>query len=183
MMKCPEVGGDTLWSNLQLAFEELSPPMRDLCQGLTALHNAEPHRRPEAMYVHPVVRMDPETGRKSLFVNEHFTRRIVEMSSEESRLLLDYLRGWIASPRFCLRYGWSEGTVALWDNRFTQHFVVNDFEGERVIQRVTVMGDQPMGVGPPKWPPYRRRGRASDTSRHDDLLKKYLRSQSERGEA
>ena len=89
----------------------------------------------------------------------------------------------IASPRFCLRYGWSEGTVALWDNRFTQHFVVNDFEGERVIQRVTVMGDQPMGVGPPKWPPYRRRGRASDTSRHDDLLKKYLRSQSERGEA
>ncbi|MFP6638847.1 MAG: TauD/TfdA family dioxygenase, partial [Myxococcota bacterium] len=137
MVKCPEVGGDTLWANLCLAFEALSDPLRDLCEGLSALHNAEPHGRPEVMTVHPMVRVHPETGRKVLFVNEHFTRRIVELSANESDLLLGYLKTWVASPRFCVRYRWEQGTVAMWDNRCTQHMVLNDFEGERVIQRVT----------------------------------------------
>ena len=180
MMKCPDVGGDTLWANLYQAFEELSPPLRDLCEGLSALHNAEPHGRPETMHVHPMVRVHPETGRKVLFVNEHFTRRIVELSVEESKLLLGYLARWVASPRFTLRYRWKPGTVAMWDNRCTQHFVLNDFEGERVIQRVTVMGDEPQGEAP-RWDPYARLGGKSDTSRHDRMLRKYLREAAEKG--
>ncbi|MEX2326939.1 MAG: TauD/TfdA family dioxygenase, partial [Pseudomonadales bacterium] len=131
MVKCPEVGGDTMWSSLYAAYDELSPPMKALCEGLTALHDALPHNRPDKMAVHPVVRVHPETGGKALYVNEHFTRRIVEMNATESRSLLDYLTNWVTNPRFTIRYRWTEGTVAMWDNRCTQHFVLNDFEGER----------------------------------------------------
>ena len=174
ILKCPEVGGDTLWANLGRAFEELSPPIRDLCEGLSALHNAEPHGHPETMFVHPVVRVHPETGQKILFVNEHFTRRIVELSVEESELLLGYLARWVARPRFTVRYRWSPGTVAMWDNRCTQHFVSNDFDGERVIQRVTVMGDA-IEEGNPRWAPYQSPVGPSDTDRHDQMLQEFLR--------
>ncbi len=174
ILKCPEVGGDTLWANLGRAFEELSPPIRDLCEGLSALHNAEPHGHPETMFVHPVVRVHPETGQKVLFVNEHFTRRIVELSVEESELLLGYLARWVAKPRFTVRYRWSPGTVAMWDNRCTQHFVSNDFDGERVIQRVTVMGDE-IEEGNRRWAPYQSPVGPSDTDRHDQILQDFLR--------
>ncbi len=82
MVTCPSVGGDTLWSNMYKAYDELSQPLQELCEGLTALHDALPHGKPENMAVHPVVRLHPVTGRKSLFVNEHFTRRIVELSND-----------------------------------------------------------------------------------------------------
>jgi len=180
MVKCPEVGGDTLWANLAMAFAGLSEPLRDLCEGLTALHNAEPHGRPEVMTVHPMVRIHPETGEKVLFVNEHFTRRIVELSLSESELLLSHLKNWVGDSRFTVRYHWKQDTVAMWDNRCTQHMVLSDFEEERVIQRVTVMGDKPEG-GPPRWLPYLRPGVRSDTSRHDRLLRRYLREQAEAG--
>ncbi len=121
-----------------------------------------------------MTRLRPETGRKVLFVNEHFTRRVVELSRAESDNLLRYLTGFISQPRFHLRYRWSEGTVAMWDNRCTQHSVLNDFEGERVIQRVTIMGDEVEGA-PPRWKPYRRPSGKSDTIRHDRLLRDYFR--------
>jgi taurine dioxygenase len=175
MVRCPPVGGDTMWSSLYAAFEELSEPLRDLCEGLTALHDALPHGRPEQMAIHPVVRVHPETGRKALYVNEHFTRRIVEMNATESDVLLGYLTKWVQNPRFTVRYRWAEGCVAIWDNRCTQHFVLNDFEGERVIQRVTIMGDKPEGSGA-RWNPAVRTGRHSATSRHDAQLVRYLRS-------
>jgi taurine dioxygenase len=150
----PEVGGDTMWANACKAYDELSAPLRDLCDGLTAYHNAAPHLAPERGHVHPVVRVHPETGRRSLFVNEHFTRRIVELSDTESALLLGHLTRWVQQPRFTVRYHWTDGTVAMWDNRCTQHHVLNDFEGERVIQRVTVMGDEPLPAAPlPRWDP------------------------------
>ncbi len=98
------------------------------------------------MAVHPVVRVHPLTGRRALYVNEHFTRRIVEMNATESDMLLRYLTKWVSNPRFTVRYRWTEGTIAMWDNRCTQHFVLNDFVGERIIQRVTVMGDKPIGL-------------------------------------
>ena len=124
---------------------------KDLCEGLSALHDASPHDHPERRAIHPVVRVHPETGRKSLFVNEHFTRRIVELSDDESDVLLRYLtRRTRRRDRFTVRYRWSEGTIAMWDNRCTQHHVLNDFEGERVIQRVTVMGDRPEPAAPPR---------------------------------
>lgn len=177
MVKCPPTGGDTMWTSLYQAYDELSDPMRSLCDGLTALHDALPHNHPEQMAVHPVVRVHPETGRKVLYVNEHFTRRIVEMNATESEALLSYLTRWVQNPRFTVRYRWQEGTVALWDNRCTQHFVLNDFDGERVIQRVTIMGDKPEGAEPPRWSPWVRPGRLSATSRHDRQLFQYLKQQ------
>lgn len=175
LVKVPQVGGDTQWASLYAAYEELSAPIKELCEGLTALHDALPHNHPEQMTIHPVVRVHPETGRKALYVNEHFTRRLVELNATESEAWLSYLTRWVANPRFTVRYRWSEGTVAIWDNRCTQHFVLNDFEGERIIHRVTVMGDRPEGAAPPRWEPWVRPGRLSATSRHDRQLALYLR--------
>lgn len=174
MVKCPDVGGDTLWANMYKVFEELSPAMQSFCEGLSALHDAHPHGHPERMAIHPVVRTHPETGRKSLFVNEHFTRRIVELGHQESDALLGFLTRWMGDARFNVRYRWTEGTIAIWDNRCTQHCVLNDFEGERIIQRVTVMGDKPEAAGQVRWDaqikPF------SALSRHDRQLQSFLKN-------
>lgn len=172
--ECPGVGGDTIWANAAKAYDELSPPLRELCDGLSALHDAGPHLRAEQTYIHPVVRVHPETGRRSLFVNEHFTRRIVELSDAESAMLLPYLCRWIHEPRFTVRYRWSAGTVAMWDNRTTQHHVLNDFRGVRVIQRVTVMGDEPRAAEPPRWPAY---GSKTATFWRDTPMRQQLKRQ------
>lgn len=176
MVTCPPTGGDTMWTSLYAAYEELSEPMKMLCDGLTALHDALPHNHPEQTAIHPVVRFHPVTGRKALYVNEHFTRRIVEMNATESEAVLSYLTRWVSNPRFTVRYHWEPGTIGIWDNRCTQHFVLNDFAGERVIQRVTVMGDEVEGAQPPRWKPWIRDGRLSATSRHDRQLFMHLRS-------
>ena len=174
MVRCPKVGGDTLWANMYKAYEELSPPLRELCEGISALHDASSQLCPEKAAIHPVVRVHPVTRRKSLFVNQHFTRRIVELSHEESEMLLGYLTRWASNPRFTVRYRWSEGTVAMWDNRCTQHFVLDDFEGERVIQRVTVMDDVPEAASAPRWPPFVRHRKISAASYHDLPLHRAL---------
>jgi len=83
-----------MWPNLYKAYEKPSPPMREFCEGLSELHDAHPHGKPEQMAIQPVVRVHPVTGRKSLFVSEHFTRRIVELSHEESDALLGFLARW-----------------------------------------------------------------------------------------
>jgi taurine dioxygenase len=173
MVECPDVGGDTMWSNLYLAYDSLSEPMKELCDGLTALHDAHPHGRPEQTAIHPVVRVHPETGKRVLYVNEHFTRRIVEMDHTESEALLTMLTERASDERFTVRYRWSPGTFAMWDNRCTQHYVCNDFEGERIIQRVTVTGDVVEG-NPPKWEPMVKRSDA--TGRFDRQLSNHLRS-------
>lgn len=173
MVRCPETGGDTMWTNLELAYDDLSAPIQELCDGLTALHDALPHGRPEKATIHPVVRIHPVTGRKALYVNEHFTRRIVELSHPESEALLRLLTTWVTQPRFTVRYRWTEGTIAMWDNRCTQHFVVNDFAGERIIQRATVMGDHPVGP-PPRWSPFTA-SRPGAMTRHDRQLRHHLR--------
>lgn len=176
MMKCPETGGDTMWTSLYAAYDELSEPMKNLCDGLTALHDALPHNHPEQTSIHPVVRVHPVTGRKALYVNEHFTRRIVEMNATESDALLGYLTNWVSNPRFTVRYTWQPGTIGIWDNRCTQHFVLNDFVGERIIQRVTIVGDQVDGPEVPRWEPWIRDGRLSATSRHDRQLYMHLKA-------
>ena len=170
MVECPGVGGDTMWASTCEAYDALSAPLKDLCDGLSALHDATPHGKPEINAIHPVVRIHPVTQRKALFVNQHFTRRIVELSHDESNLLLDYLVRWIAQPRFCVRYRWQKGTIAIWDNRCTQHFVVGDFDEQRIIQRVTVMGDKPEAAEAPRWAPYVRKEVVGATSRYDQQL-------------
>ena len=182
MVKCPEVGGDTMWTSLEQAYDELSAPMQSLCEGLTALHDALPHNRPDKMAIHPVVRVHPKTGNKSVYVNEHFTRRIVEMNWSESKALLEYLTEWVKNPRFTVRYQWTEGTIAMWDNRCTQHFVLNDFVGERIIQRVTVMGDVVEPASEPAWEPYAQGGPLTALSRHDRQLATFLKGR-EKAEA
>ena len=174
MIECPPVGGDTLWASTYAAYDALSEPLQELCAGLTALHDAAPHGNPEMTAIHPVVRVHPVSKRRSLFVNQHFTRRLVELSHDESRLLLDYLVNWIASPRFTLRYRWQQGTIAIWDNRCTQHFVVSDFSEQRVIQRVTVMGDEPEAAEAPRWEPFVRKQNVGATSRYDEQLNRAL---------
>ncbi|MDP6568013.1 MAG: TauD/TfdA family dioxygenase [Alphaproteobacteria bacterium] len=175
MKQCPEIGGDTMWSNLFAAYEGLSPPLREMCDGLSAVHDALPHDRADRMTVHPLVRIDPDSGRKALYVNEHFTRRIVEMNAPESENLLAYLTNWVKQPAFTVRYHWHAGSIGMWDNRFTQHYVVNDFVGERVIERVTVMGDRPVGAAP-RWRPWPEGAGRSAMSRHDRQLDRYLKA-------
>jgi taurine dioxygenase len=179
MVKCPATGGDTMWANLCDAFEALSPPLQEMCEGLSALHDAHPHGRPDMMAIHPVVRTHPDTGAKALYVSEHFTRRIVEMSAPESEALLGFLTRFVQNPKFTVRYHWSEGTIGMWDNRCTQHHVLNDFDEERIIQRVTVTGDHPQGAAP-KWRPWTERAGRSALSRHDRQLGRFLKEQNTR---
>jgi taurine dioxygenase len=151
MVTSPAVGGDTMWSNQYAAYEALSAPMRELLDGLTAVHTARVYGHPENRAEHPAVRVHPETGRRCLYVNAQFTARFPQLSRAESDALLAYLTQHAVQPRFTVRYRWTPGTIAMWDNRCTQHFVLNDFTGERVIQRVTILGDLPEGT-PPRWP-------------------------------
>ena len=174
VVECPDHGGDTMWASTYEAYDHLSAPMRDLCDGLTALHDAQPHGRSDKTAIHPVVRVHPATGRRALFVNEHFTRRIVELSAAESAAVLGFLTSWVTQPQFTVRYHWTPGTVAIWDNRCTQHCVLNDFDAQRIVQRVTVMGDRPEGVGAPRWEPYVSVGRPGAAGRLDRQLHRHL---------
>jgi alpha-ketoglutarate-dependent taurine dioxygenase len=155
MVMNPPRGGDTMFTNQYLAYEMLSEPMRDLLQGLTAVHSAAPFGHPEQNVTHPVVRTHPDTGRQSLFVNRTFTSHVVELQRSESDALLDYLYTWSEQPRFQCRYAWHEGTIGIWDNRCTQHYAVPDYDERRIIERVTVIGDVPFG-GTARWQPYTR---------------------------
>jgi taurine dioxygenase len=163
MVVNPPRGGDTLFTNQYLAYETLSAPIRDLLDGLTAVHHAAPFGHPEQQATHPVVRTHPDTGRRSLFVNRTFTSHIVELRRSESDALLEYLCTWSEQPAFQCRYRWDEGTIGIWDNRCTQHYAVPDYDERRVIERVTVIGDTPEG-GTPRWEPFtERRGYDSGT--------------------
>ena len=150
MRICPPVGGDTMWANLQLAYDELSTPIRELCDGLTAIHSAAGFGQPGVTHEHPVVRVHPETGRRALYVNPVFTRRIPQLRPAESRALLSYLYEHAVQPQFTCRYRWAEGTIGIWDNRVTQHYAVDDYGSQRRIERVTVLGDRPEG-NDPRW--------------------------------
>ena len=147
MLQSPAVGGDTMWSNQHLVFESLSAPMQELLLGLTAVHTAAVFGQPDVRAEQPVVRRHPETGRPSLFVNRQFTQRILELSAGESDALLRHLWSFSEQPQFNCRYPWTEGAVGIWDNRATQHYVVNDFDAPRAISRVTVLGDDPEPAG------------------------------------
>jgi taurine dioxygenase len=158
----PPHGGDTMWSNQEAAYEALSPSLRGFLDTLHAVHDGraafqyaldlvgEGHWEGQALTelepaLHPVVRTIPETGRKVLFVNPGFTSHIAELSRAESDALLAYLYRHSVQSEFVVRYHWSQGDVAFWDNRQTQHSVVGDFGSQhRVIQRVTLRGDTPV---------------------------------------
>ena len=161
----PEAGGDTYFSNQEAAYEALSEPLKAFLDGLTAVHDGTATFAPALAYLeregkagswegeairalepveHPVIRTHPETGKKALFVNPGFTARIKELKLAESDALLAYLYAHAVRPEFTVRYHWTEGTLGFWDNRVTQHSVVGDIgDNARVIQRVTLRGDEP----------------------------------------
>jgi taurine dioxygenase len=157
----PAFGGDTLWASTAAAYEGLSEPFRRLVDELEAEHDfrhgfqeslAEPggaERLADAIAAnppvrHPVVAEHPETGRRVLYVNPLFTTRILGLTRLESRSLLEFLCRHVTTEEFTVRLSWKPGTVAIWDNRSTQHKPVNDFFPQhRRMHRVTIAGDRP----------------------------------------
>jgi taurine dioxygenase len=156
-VELPEVGGDTLFASMYAAYETLSEPIRTMLDGLHAVHSTAivnelmrgldvVHREgADQSFVHPVVRVHPETGRTLLFVNGNFTTRIVELSLDESDALLGMLFAHVKSPTLQCRFHWTPGAVAFWDNRAVQHFASPDYMQRRVMHRVMIAGDRPVG--------------------------------------
>ncbi len=156
----PKLGGDTCFANMVAAYEALSPPLQALLSGLRAVHditkplqkgiaaghttaNLEEMQKKWPPVDHPVVRTHPRTGRKALFVNGNSTTRILGLGERENDVLLPFLIDHVRSPEFQCRFRWEVGSVAFWDNRSTQHFAVPDYSERRVMNRVTIAGDEP----------------------------------------
>ena len=152
----PEVGGDTLFANMHLAYERLSPQMKRFCEGLTAVHDIARvfakrlGKQPEELHDkyppvrHPVIRTHPETGERSIYVNVAFASHIEGLSAAESRWLLDHLFATARDVEIQCRFRWEAGSIAFWDNRVCQHLAVSDyFPARRAMERVTIAGDKP----------------------------------------
>jgi taurine dioxygenase len=157
----PKVGGDTLWANMEAAYEGLSPTFRRMIEGLRAVHDFQNFRvlfkktdedqaklrKMEELFPnpsHPVVRTHPVTGRKSTYVNPQFTVRIEDLDAEESRAILQVLFAQAQVPEYQFRLRWTEGAIVFWDNRSTQHYAANDYYPERRrMERTAVCGDVP----------------------------------------
>lgn len=135
----PAVGGDTLFASSIAAFEALSAGMQQMLAGLKAVHSYDGPGRPDhhcLTAVHPVVRRHPTSGRRGLYVNNMFVTRFDGMTREESRALLEFLESHITKPEFVCRVQWVPGQLVLWDNRFTLHYPVNDFDRQaRLLYR------------------------------------------------
>ncbi|MFI0511739.1 TauD/TfdA dioxygenase family protein [Streptomyces sp. WSLK1-5] len=167
----PPYGGETLIANAAAAYRDLPQPLRRLADDLWAEHtNDYDYAVPEEAVdeeqaarraqftsiryrtAHPVVRVHPLTGERGLFIGG-FAQRIVGLSRGESRKLLDILQAYVTRPENLLRHRWSENQLVLFDNRITQHYAVDNYDGlPRRLHRVTVAGDVPVGVeGKESW--------------------------------
>ena len=163
-VQLPSYGGDTCFASMYAAYEALSTTMQRFLDGLTATNSAAPvvarvknmgiyandiERDMHPPVVHPVIRVHPESKRKSLFVCGNYTTRIVELSDAESRRLLAMLFEHIKSPQFQCRYRWERNTLALWDNRVVQHCAIPDYQERRVMYRTMIAGTRPQGPSGP----------------------------------
>ncbi|MEU9204928.1 TauD/TfdA family dioxygenase [Streptomyces sp. NPDC048332] len=162
----PPYGGNTLWSNTAAAYAELPEQLRTLADSLRAVHSNDydyvalrPNALPEALAKyqevftstkflteHPVVRVHPETGERVLLLG-NFVQRISGLTGRDSRALVDLFQSHIERPENTVRWDWQVGDVAIWDNRATQHYGVDDSDThERKLRRVTIDGDVPVGT-------------------------------------
>lgn len=162
----PRSGGDTLWANTAAAYAHLPPPLRDLADRLWAVHSNEydyaavkPHISPQQLDAyrkvftstvyeteHPVVRVHPVSGERALLLG-HFVKRIKGYGPADSTQLFNLLQGHVTRPENTVRWRWRVGDVAIWDNRATQHYAVDDYGTQpRIVRRVTVAGDVPFSV-------------------------------------
>jgi alpha-ketoglutarate-dependent sulfate ester dioxygenase len=162
----PTAGGDTVWANTVAAYQELKPELRELADKLWALHTneydyqarrnnptAEDLKYYEEVFTstiyeteHPLVRVHPETGERSLLLG-HFVKKIIGLSSHDSAHLFQLFQEHITRLENTVRWRWAVGDVAVWDNRATQHYAINDYgDQHRLVRRVTVDGDVPVGI-------------------------------------
>ncbi|MGE3978844.1 MAG: TauD/TfdA dioxygenase family protein [Nitrospira sp.] len=160
----PPYGGDTLFSNLYMAYEALSPGMQKLADSLVVMHSlkgyhsygsgsitspnvtAEADEYLKSETPHPLVRINPDTGRKALWITGRYSIRFADMTEAESGPLLDFFRVHAANPNFVFRWQWTKDSLLFWDNRVTNHFAVNDYQGHRrEMYRVQVEGERPFG--------------------------------------
>jgi len=157
----PKTGGDTLWCNMEAAYDGLSETFRGVIDGLKARHDFKNFRalftksdedqkrlrRMEELYpnpVHPVVRTHPVTGRKCIYVNPQFTLHIEDMNEDESQAILSVLYAQVHVPEYQFRFRWTEGAIVFWDNQSTQHYAANDYYPDRRrMERTAVCGDEP----------------------------------------
>jgi taurine dioxygenase len=165
----PPRGGDTLWADMHAAYLALSGSLRSLLDPLDAVHDLAKAFPPEHRAVrgsgsgqyedkmqanppvlHPVVQTHPETGEDCLFVNEGFTTAIQGLAKKESDDLLAFLFAHVNKPEFSMRWRWKPNTLAMWDNRCTQHYAVNDYlPHRRVMHRATLKGSRPFNRSRP----------------------------------
>jgi taurine dioxygenase len=168
----PDAGGDTLFTNLYLAYETLSQPMQAMLAGVRTWNVGDRRKlmqgdkigvTPDGRYAgnekmsaklrdpgdveteaaHPLVRTHPETGRKALYISNH-TQTLVGFKAAEARPILDFLAAHAVEPEFTCRFRWQVGSMAIWDNRCTQHRALNDYPGKRRrMHRITIAGDAP----------------------------------------
>lgn len=162
----PQAGGDTLWANTATAYEELPEALKTLVDGLWATHSnkydyaaalsikdakrAEEYSRVFASTVyeteHPVVRVHPESGERTLLLG-HFLKQFVGLNSADSQRLFSVLQDHVIRPENTVRWRWQVGDVAIWDNRATQHRAIADFGLQRrTLRRATVAGDVPVAI-------------------------------------
>ncbi|WP_420640054.1 TauD/TfdA dioxygenase family protein [Candidatus Poriferisocius sp.] len=158
----PPYGGDTMWCSITSAYDALSASMRAMIDGLEVHHSNYPQfcrgmaeksgswdlvpllREAYPGVNHPLVRTHPETGRRALYLATNFQQYVVGMTEAESAALLGFLTDHIDQPRFACRWSWSEGDLAIWDERSTNHRGVSDhFPQVREVRRCTVDGDRP----------------------------------------
>lgn len=159
-VQLPEVGGDTMFANMYLAYESLSDGMKAVLEPLEAVHDnmrgvgqlygeldkatIDRLRSKTPPVAHRVIQVHPETGRRSLYVSEMFTTRFVGMTEEESRPLLEYLFHHSVQPQFTYRHQWKSGDLIIWDNRCTMHLALTDYDNSetRRMHRTCVLGAQ-----------------------------------------
>ncbi|MBT5914672.1 MAG: taurine dioxygenase [Rhodospirillaceae bacterium] len=161
----PDFGGDTLFCNTNMAYEQLSEGMKKLLSDLRGVNSSEKgyqggratgmnklnamkgtYKKEAKSFEseHPVIRTHPDTGKKSLYINESHTYRFKNMSEEESTPLINYLCDHMIKPEFTCRFRWREGSLAIWDNRTTLHNAINDYQKKRRhMQRITIEGCTP----------------------------------------
>tara|TARA_Y100000996_G_scaffold148019_1_gene114009 strand:+ start:1056 stop:1886 length:831 start_codon:yes stop_codon:yes gene_type:complete len=162
-LKIPPVGGDTMFANMEVAYETLDDELKDKIKGKKAVHSSlgaaafvDAYKAMEGngnldeySNSHPVVRTHPETGKKILYVNSMYTKRILDMEKIESDKILNQIFKHQERLDFTCRFKWTENAVAIWDNRSTLHQGLTDFfpgRGlgyERVMDRIAIEGDQP----------------------------------------
>ena len=164
-LDAPPVGGDTVWANQYMAFETLSNGLRETLLGLDAVHSAgpaygtggyldnvkdkmstpvAPSKDAYREQTHPAVIAHPETGRAALYLNPVYTQRIAGWTNGESQAFLQHIYRHAVNENFTWRLRWAKGTLAIWDNRATQHFALNDYHGyRREMVRTSVKGSAP----------------------------------------